>query len=1135
MPLPFATAMALGLSMTAMASEREQLESVIRGLEAQRGLLGDAFVDAGLAPLRARLSALMDEGAADVAPEQTLKLVTILFLDVVGSTQLSQQLDPEDIHAVMDGALARCTAVVDAHRGEVLQYAGDNLLAVFGADEVREDDAVRAVRCGLALVAEGRVLGEEVLQRHRHPGFGVRVGIHTGRVLLGGGVDGDASIRGIAVNIAARMEQTAPPGGLRISHDTWLQVRDAFDVEPQAPIAVKGVDAPVVTYLVQRARPRTFHATARGIEGVDTRMVGRDAELATLQDALAHVTTERRLAMVTVVAEAGLGKSRLLREFERRLPTAGGGVRILRGRATPQTPGQPFGLLRDALAWQLGIADGDRMDDAKRKAVAGIVPFFVVDDGAELAQAHAHLLGHLIGLDFGDSPHVAAIRDDPRQIRNRAFHSAAQLLRRSRGTECAAVVLLLEDLHWADEGSLEFLKFLLEVNTDMALLIVGLARPTLFERRSDIGPVGLPHRRIILRELDEGHSRELADELLQRLAEVPPALVKLVARRAEGNPFYMEELVKMLIDRGAIAAAGSTWTLDPQRWLQTEIPATLVGVLQARLDSLPERERQALQGASVIGHVFWDQTLAALDARAPAALPALQRRELALPRNDAAAADDVREFAFSHKILHDVTYDTVLKRRRRDLHARAADWLASHSGTRAGEWLAAAAEHYARAGQLPQAAEFFARAAEHARSRHAHEAALAHAARALALLDGADTATPAPEQLTLRWRLLVVREFTFALLGRRDEQRPALDAMRQVADSLDDDRARALAARRRSQFGLRTGDFAMQEAAAREAMAFAARAGADESRLEAQRLLADALGSQGRFAEGQALARAGLDEARALGLRRVEGVFLNALSNMAGLQDDQVTGLQLDLQDLPIWRELGDKQGEIVALANVGADWLWFGRLDEARQHLEEALRLCRAIGARQLENGPLVDLALLALWQDDAPRALAVATEAIEVAGATQAREFEADAWCTCGDAELVLGHHESAAAAFERAESLAAAIGHGRRHQALAGRARVALAQGDFAQAMGHVEVLLARRASGETWHGADARLVLWTCHRVLARAGDPRAAEMLASAHAELQARAATISDATLRESFVGNVPHHRAIAHAWAAIS
>jgi hypothetical protein len=177
----------------------------------------------------------------------------------------------------------------------------------------------------------------------------------------------------------------------------------------------------------------------------------------------------------------------------------------------------------------------------------------------------------------------------------------------------------------------------------------------------------------------------------------------------------------------------------------------------------------------------------------------------------------------------------------------------------------------------------------------------------------------------------------------------------------------------------------------------------------------------------------------------------------------------------------------------------------------------------------------LLALWQGDAERALAVATEAIELAAATQAREFEADAWCTRGEAELALGRSEAAAAAFERAASLATEIGHGRRHQALAGRARVALAQGDTAASMGHVESLLARSVGGESWEGADARLVLWTCHLVLTRAGDPRAAALLADAHAELQARAATIGDAALRESFLVNVPHHRAIGAAWAARS
>ena len=1119
-----------------MSSEREQLESVIRGLEAQRGLLGDAFVDAGLAPLRARLAALGDatEGAAE--PGQALRLVTILFLDVVGSTRLSQHLDPEDIHAVMDGALARCTAVVEADRGKVLQYAGDNLLAAFGADEAREDDAERAVRCGLALLAVGRRLGEDVRQRHRHEGLGVRVGIHTGGVLLGGGVDGDATIRGIAVNIAARMEQTAPPGMLRISHDTWRQVRDAFDVEAQPPIAVKGVEAPVQTYLVQRARPRPFHAAGRGIEGVHTHMVGRDAELDALKTALAAVQATRRIVTMAIVAEAGLGKSRLLREFERWLRDEQAAVRILRGRASPQTPGQPYGLLRDVLARQLQIADGDSMAEAKHKCEAGIAPWFEADDDAALAQAHAHVLGHLIGLDFADSPHVAGIRDDPRQLRNRAFHVAAQMLRRSAGAGVPAVVLLLEDLHWADEGSLEFLKFLCDVNRDMPLLMIALTRPALFERRDDLAWIAA-QRRITLAALDGPASRQLAGELLQRLPEVPPTLVELVSERAEGNPFYMEELVKMLIDRGAIATGGAQWTIDPQRLLQTEVPASLTGVLQARLDSLPRGEREALQGASVIGHVFWDQTLAALDARAPAALPALTRRALALPRDDAQAApNDVREFAFSHKILHDVTYDTVLKRQRRVLHARAADWLARRSGARANEWLAAAAEHYALAGDAAHAIEFFTRAAEHARARFAHDAALAHAARALALLDGEAAqagAAASPEQFALRWRIAIVREFTLGLLGRRDEQRPVLEAMRQIADLLDDDGLRAKAARRLSLLGLRTADYAGQEAAARVAMTFAARAGDDESRLEAKRLLADALGASGRIAQGQAVAREGLAEARALGFRRVEGVFLNALSHMASLQDDQVAGLEFDLQDLPIWRELGDRQGEVVALGNVGADWLWFGQLERAREHLEEALRLGRAIGARQLENGPLVNLALLALWQGDPQRALELAASAIEVSAAVQSPEFESGAWRTRGDAELALGRHDAAAASFERAETLAQAIGHGGRHEARAGRASVASTQGDLATALAHVETLLARRASDESWDGVDERGVLWICHQVLAQAGDARGAGLLADAHAELQARAATISDATLRASFLANVPHHRAIAAAWTA--
>ena len=395
-----------------MRSEREQLEAVIEGLESQRGLLGDAFVDAGLAPLCARLAALV-EVQASPTPSQTLKQVNILFLDIVGSTLLSQHLDPEEIHAVMDGSLTRCTAIVEAHHGKVLQYAGDNLLAVFGADEAREDDAERAVRCGLALLAEGCALGTEVKRQHGHEGFDVRVGVHTGGVLLGGGVDAEGSIRGIAVNIAARMEQTAPAGALRISHDTYRHVRGVFEVEAQDRIAVKGVDEPIATYLVRRAKPRAFRIASRGIEGVETRMIGRDGELAALQRAFLRLFVERRPALVAVVGEAGLGKSRLLHEFEAWSEARPEAFYIFQGRANPLTENQPYGLLRDIIARRLQIGDGDSVDAAKRKIDDGLVPLFGAVEGADMAEAHAHLLGHLIGLDFSDSRHIGASRTTP--------------------------------------------------------------------------------------------------------------------------------------------------------------------------------------------------------------------------------------------------------------------------------------------------------------------------------------------------------------------------------------------------------------------------------------------------------------------------------------------------------------------------------------------------------------------------------------------------------------------------------------------------------------------------------------------------------------------------------------------------
>jgi len=1029
-----------------MSSEQQQLEAGIAALEGQRAVLGDAVVDAMQAAARAKLAAL------GVAPEslpnaaQTLKQVSILFLDVVGSTALSQQLDPEEISAVMDDALQRGTAIVASHGGKVLQYAGDSILAAFGAGGSQEDDSERAVRCGLALLELGKVLGAEVQAAHGRSGFDVRVGIHTGSVLLGGGVDADATIRGMAVNIAARMEQTAPAGALRISHDTYAQVRGMFEVEAQEPLAVKGVDEPIRSYLVLRAKPRSFRIGTRGIEGVATRMIGRERELEALQHAFTRLFAERRLSSVTVVADAGIGKSRLLHEFEAWSEEHSESFYIFRGRATPQTQGQPFGLLRDILAWRLQIADDDSVEAARAKMEHGIVPLFERDDGADVAEGHAHLLGHLIGIDWRESRHIRGIVDDPGQIRDRALHAAAQLFRKVAAAG-SPVVLQLDDLHWADNESLDFLAYLVEVDADVPLLILAFTRPTLFERRAAWQGGGAEHRRIDLAPLDPAQSRGLADELLKKLPDIPAQLRELLTRGADGNPFYMEELVKMLIDRGAIGIGAEQWTLHAERLLATQVPATLTGVLQARLDGLPPAEKLALQEASVIGPVFWDQALFALDAGAQQALPALAARELALPRVDS-ALDGLREYAFRHQLLHLVTYDTVLKRAKRELHAKVAQWLASGIGLRAGDFLGATAEHYARAGDDGRAAEFHARAAEHAWERFGHDAVLGHVAKALELLDrrGEVDIDDAP----LRWRLLRVREQTLDLQARRDEQGADIDELERLADVLDSDAKRATAAWRRSYRALRTADWPGCESAARLGMALAERAGERGLRLHTLRLLASARVMQGDFDGGKALARQGLDEACAHGLRANEEALLNTLVVVANMQGDVMGNLHLSRRNLLLNREIGDRRSEAVGLSNLGVAWLELGALENAGRDSEQALRMLRINGDRVIEGATLCNLSDLALMRGDAAAALALAGSALDILVSTQARDRELDARLKLGHAELALGRHDAARLAFSHMRDKALAIGSPWQHDAAAGLAQVALAQSDDAKAL-------------------------------------------------------------------------------------
>ncbi|MEO5882975.1 MAG: adenylate/guanylate cyclase domain-containing protein, partial [Caldimonas sp.] len=531
----------------------DALSQAIAALEAQRPVLGSAIVDAALAPL------LAQRQAHRVAPPRR-RQVSVLFLDVVGSTALSQSIDPEDLLDIMDSALQSFSVRVVERGGKVLQYAGDSVLAAFGAETAREDDAQRAVLAGLDLLAEARVQAQRIERTHGQRGFQVRVGVHTGHVLLGGGVDDDGTIRGFTVNIAARLEQTAPPGSLRISQETWRHVRGVFDFEAQSPIQIKGQDEPLRTWLVLRAKPRAFRVATRGIEGTETPLVGRDAELAQLVTAFEATVQTRKLQPLTLLAEAGLGKSRLIQELQHRLEGRPQPCWLLLGRALPSGTLQPYGLLRDVLAWRLQIADGDSAEVARRRLVEGLAPYL-----GEQGELQAELLGQLVGMDFSASPRLAAVLKEPRQLRDRAlaaFDRYVQALCDAEGAP--VVVMLLDDLQWADDASLDWLARL-AAGAPLPLLLVMAGRPALLERRPAWGSDSAAHATMTLSALGAGQRHALTGAVLHRLPESSPGLRALIEKQAEGNPFYAEELVKMLIDDGVILVEGERWRLLEER------------------------------------------------------------------------------------------------------------------------------------------------------------------------------------------------------------------------------------------------------------------------------------------------------------------------------------------------------------------------------------------------------------------------------------------------------------------------------------------------------------------------------------------------------------------------------------------
>lgn len=1067
--------------------ERADLERAIAVLETQRALLGDAVVDASLAALREKLAALERAPA-----ESQRKLVTVLFADVAAFTSMAEKHDPEDVAGIMHAYFERWAGVIAGHGGRVEKFIGDAVVGIFGAPVAREDDPERAVRAALAMRAGLDELNGE-LARDWGVRLAMRVGVNTGLVFAGVQRGQDLSVLGDAVNVASRLQTAAPVGEILISQDTYRHVRGLFDVVAQPPLTVKGKAEPLQAYLVRGARPAAFRPATRGVEGLETRMIGRAAELGRLQGALRAVLEGGTARAVTVVGEPGVGKSRLLYEFERWLETLPGAepVRVFRGRATETMLSLPYSLLRSVAASRFEIAESDPPETAREKLVCGVTGLLAGDAEGE---KKAHFIGHLLGLDFHTSPHLQGILEDTRQIRSRALSYLGQFfMAQGRGHPA---VFLLEDLHWADDDSLDALALLMQAARALPLLWVGAARPGLFERRPGWGHSWAA--RVDLAPLSPDESRALVAEILRKVPAIPAALSDLVLARAEGNPFYVEELIKMLIDARVIATGGAEWRVDTAQLAEARIPQTLTGVLQARLDRLAPAERKALQAASVVGRVFWDTAVAYLaeerQAATGVALEALESKELIHRRGQAAFAG-ADEFAFKHVLMRDVTYETVLKRVRGGYHTRAAEWLAARSGERAGEYAGIIAGHLEAAGESAQAAEWYGRAGEHARKSYAPEAAIALYRKALDLV----AAAPAPVERKLAWYAGVgwalkararyadaVEAYTSACTAAKASGDPAAQAhawndLASAQESRGDFRdsqesaacAEVLAREaggagwveladallRQSQAAFRLGEIAQALDLAGQGLALceAAEPAPDARRLQARalNLLGAAHVRAGQFAPGMHCREQALALYRDLDNRQGMAMVLNNLATGAGQRGDHATAAQRLQEALAIMREMGDRDGELLCLQNLGNAQVQLGQFVAA----EESARRCFAmLGTTRwwLAVDLYCCLADACVGQGKLAESLQAARQALSLAEESGSQSGLGMAWqalghCSAGHAEA--GHLPSdvpdpAACYAESLNAFAACHMESARAYVLRDWARYELARGERAR---------------------------------------------------------------------------------------
>jgi class 3 adenylate cyclase len=580
------------------------------------------------------------------------KVATIMFADLAGSTELADRQDPERTRVLLERFYDAMAAEIAAAGGTIEKFAGDAVMAVFGAPAAYEDHAERALHAALSMQRRLDDLFEGRLRLH--------VGVNTGDVILGRAREGSSFVSGDAVNVAARLEQAAAPGDVLVGERTVAAAGGAFEFDEPLTVKAKGKSEGVRCRRLIRALSMT---RPRGVHGLARIFVGRTGELDRLLAAYRGTAAQGRPKLVTMIGDAGIGKSRLTQELWDRLPNERPEPNRHTGRCLPYGRAITYWPLGEILRAHLGVRESDPPDQVVRRL------------------GEHRILGLTLGLDTAGDLHPLAARD--------ALHEAWIAFFDAQVADRPAVVLV-EDLHWAEPPLLDLVEQLARSVTG-PLLLLATARPDFVDARAGWGGGRYDAETIWLEPLPAGAAAGLLERLLG--GALPGATRDRLVKRAEGNPLFLEELLGTLIDRGVIERGDDGWrVLDPTA--DPHVPDTVQSVVAARLDLLPPAEKAALQAASVVGRVFWTGAVYELTEGEPD-LRVLEDRDFVRRRSESSLEGE-REFAFKHAITREVAYDSLPRARRARLHAEFAEWIERRMGDR-DEMAPLLAHHYAAA------------------------------------------------------------------------------------------------------------------------------------------------------------------------------------------------------------------------------------------------------------------------------------------------------------------------------------------------------------------------------------------------------------------------------------------------------